>query len=163
MNILDLTNKAEFSEITTIKIGNTIKAFKKDCFNEYRNTVDTIDFSNCILEEIQPYLFLNFKKLKSIELPENIKILKSGSFYMCESLESIILHGIEEIQDEVFYSCNNIKYIYISDSIKKIHNWTFNGNKNTDVKIICPERFENYFHNKFPHAEFIYDNFNLMK
>ena len=115
--------------------------------------LEEVDFSNCTFDTIMCCIFVNCKKLKSIELPKTIKIFKSYCFAYCEQLESVILHGVEEIGYYAFKKCISLKYLFISDTIKEINENAFSDiPKEQEITIICPDRFYNYFKERFPNA-----------
>jgi len=115
--------------------------------------LEEVDFTNYTFDTIYEITFSNCKKLKSIELPETIKILNWYCFANCEKLESVILNGVEKIEFIAFTRCISLKYLFISDSIKEIFQDAFNGiPKEQEITIICPDRFYNYFKERFPNA-----------
>ena len=112
--------------------------------------LEEVDFSNYTFDKIFYFSFMNCKKIKSIELPETIKIIELYCFTNCEKLESVILHGVEEIKEWVFKECISLKYLFISNEIKKINEYAFNAiSKEQKIIIICPDRFYNYFKERF--------------
>ena len=121
------------------------------------NYVIDVDFSNNFkIYHIPPEFFYEFHLLKKIELPENIKKIYFNAFYRCSNLETIILHGVEEIESNAFDYCHSIKTIILSKNIKKIKEDAFLGLKYDDIEITCPLQFETYFRNKFPNANFTF-------
>ena len=124
--------------------------------------LEEIDFSNYTFNTMYSYSFWYCKKIKSIELPSTIKILKKYCFENCEKLESVILHGVERIDCNVFYGCISLKYLFISDEIKEINKSAFNGiSKEQEITIICPDQFYDYFKERFPNASINENEFVL--
>ena len=102
--------------------------------------LEEVDFSNYTFNRMYNYSFWNCKKIKSIELPETIKILNFRCFSGCELLESVILHGVKTIYGGAFYECFSLEYLFISDEIKEINVNAFLGiPKEQEITIICPE------------------------
>jgi hypothetical protein len=124
--------------------------------------LEEIDFSNYTFDKMINLSFENCKKIKSIELPSTIKILKWCCFGNCEKLESVILHGVEEIGIWVFNGCISLKYLFISDKIKQIDESAFERiPKEQEITIICPDRFYNYFKERFPNSNINENEFVL--
>ena len=154
---LILTSKTKITNDIIDKIKKIIidESFRGKSLKKIQNLInlEEVDFSNCTFYEIGFYAFENCKKLKSIELPETIKILEMSCFSHYEKLESVILHGVESINEWVFYGCISLKYLFISDSIKKIDETAFFGiPMKQEITIICPDGFYDYFKELFPNA-----------
>ena len=160
-----LTNETKISDdmldkIKKIVIDKTLQGvWFRDIFeNNFKRTsnlinLEEVDFTNYTFHKMIGYSFQNCKKLKSIELPETIKILNNCCFLYCKKLESVILHGVEKIDIFVFNGCISLKYLFISDEIKEIDEDAFNDfPKEQEITIICPDRFYNYFKERFPNA-----------
>ena len=160
-----LTNETTITDDILDKIKKIVintsyqgKVFKNIFENENKGTCDLINleevnFSNTTSSIIHCFSFENCKKLKSIELPLTIKMLHDWCFAYCNQLESVILYGIETIHYGVFEKCISLKYLFISDSIKKISEYAFDDiPKEQEIKIICPDRFYNYFKERFLNA-----------
>ena len=124
--------------------------------------LEEVDFSNYTFDIMYNETFMDCKKIKSIELPATIKILEWCCFSNCEKLESVILHGVEEINSFAFGECISLKYLFISDEIKQIHEDAFNGiPKEQEIKIIGPDRFYDYFKERFSNANINKNEFVL--
>jgi hypothetical protein len=171
---LILTNETKITDDIIDKVKKIVidKSLEKILFrNFFENdskrlydliNLEEVDFSNYTFNKIFIYYFSHCKKLKSIELPSTIKKLKWYCFENCEQLESVILHGVEKIYSWVFYGCISLKYLFISDSIKEIDETAFDGiPKEQEIKIICPDRFYDYFKKRFPNANINENEFVL--
>ena len=171
---LILTNETKITDniidkVKKIVIDKSLKGtVHRDIFDNYsKNTKDLInleevDFNNYTFHKMYNCSFVNCKKLKSIELPETIKILDWGCFLKCEQLESVILHGVEEIGCIVFCGCISLKYLFISDEIKEIYEDAFERiPKEQEITIICQNRFYAYFKERFPNASINENEFVL--
>ena len=163
--IIILTNETKIPDDILDKIKKIVidKSFQGRLFdNIFENNfkrikhlinLEEVDFSNSTFDKIYYSIFNNCKKIKSIELPETIKILEWCCFTNCEQLESVILNGVKNIDDCAFYECFSLKYLFISDEIKVIHQYAFDGiPKEQEITIICPDQFYNYFKEIFPNA-----------
>ena len=172
---LILTNKIKIKNNILNKVKKIVidKSFQgiwyNNIFENDKRTYDLInledvDFSNYTFDIMYDNSFNNCKKLKSIELPKTIKILKINCFVCCEQLESVILHGVENIYSFAFGGCISLKYFFISDEIKKIGETAFHGiPKEQEITIICPDRFYNYFKERFPNASINENNGYVLK
>jgi hypothetical protein len=162
---LILTSKTKIPDDMINKIKKIVidKSLEGICFrnifeNDFKNTenlitLEEVDFSNYTFHIMYADSFANCKKLKSIELPSTIKILNSYCFAWCDQLESVILHGVEKIDFCSFRGCISLKYLFISNEIKGIRETAFNSiPKEQEITIICPDRFYNYFKERFPNA-----------
>jgi hypothetical protein len=170
---LILTNKTKITndilnKVKKIIIDESLEGILfTNIFENNKSTDDLInleevDFSNYTFDIMYNNSFHNCKKLKSIELPSTIKKLYCCCFAYCEQLESVILHGVDEIDEYTFYRCFSLKYLFISDEIKQIDEDAFNGiPKEQEIKIICPDRFYDYFKERFPNASINENEFVL--
>ena len=159
-------NRNNYSSNTKLKkliIGNTLEKIENYSFNGCVN-LEEIDFSNTILEEISYYSFSYCTSLKSIHLPESIKCIKFWAFNYCDNLESIILDGVNKINFAAFEHCHNLKEFVFYEDIQNLEkNNIFNEILvNQKIKITCPEKYIDYFKNRFPNSE-INENSYVLK
>lgn len=72
--------------------------------------------------------FGNMNNIKTIILPEELKIIEEGSFNGCTSLETVeIPETVEEIGNNTFFNCSSLKKISIPETVEKIGNDAFSG------------------------------------
>ena len=163
--ILILTNETKITDdilhkVKKIVIDKSLQGilFRNIFENNSKDTrylinLEEVDFNNYTFHQINSHTFKNCKKIKSIELPKTIKILNSSCFSYCEQLESVILHGVENIYSFAFGGCISLKYLFISDSIKEIDETAFEDiPKEQEITIICPDQFYDYLKERFPNA-----------
>ena len=73
------------------------------------------------VESIGESAFQNCKLLQHIQLPQNLKVIKSYTFGGCTGLASIkIPHGTTAISERAFDRCKNLKKIQIPSSVTRI-------------------------------------------
>ena len=175
---LDLTGIKELNENTytyshnkklkKLIIGNTIEEIRKYSFFGCSN-LEEIDFSNTILKKISYQCFYFCLSLKSIHLPSSIKSIESRGFSNCHHLKSIILDGVNEISFFAFEDCFSLEEfifyenieIFIKNLIKKN---IFKGIKQKQkIKINCPNKYVNYFKQRFIESEINTDNQYVLK
>ena len=101
--------------LLSVVLPNTIKSIGQFAFRS--SSIERIELP-IGLESIEAYAFSECKSLKSVVLPNTIKIKSIGSYAFSEtSLESINLPiGLELIGGYAFYGCKSLKYVYFPPS-----------------------------------------------
>ena len=75
---------------------------------------------------IEPYAFCLQKRLRSIELHNDINSIGGAAFMGCEALESIAIpSSVMEIVDDTFDGCISLKRVELHDAITAIGNHAF--------------------------------------
>ena len=73
--------------------------------------------------------FSGCEKLKTINIPAKVKVLRTGTFSECAKLEKVILNeGLTTIQQEAFYHCENLKTLTIPSTVTKVTGRIFETN-----------------------------------
>ena len=160
---LDLSEETEpikekeyssFETIQKVIFGHHIQEIGNDGFYCCRN-LQKVDFNGTCITRI-PISCFAITSLKSIVLPYPISVIDSASFQRCENLSSIVLLGVKQINNSAFGYCKNLRNIDISDHIEYIHVDAFRASEHTNpITITCPQRFEEYFLERFPNATFV--------
>ena len=164
---LDLTGIKEINDnnyygnpkLKKIIIGNTLEKIERYTFMGCSN-LEEIDFSNTILKEINFRCFESCISLKSIHLPSSIKFIGTWAFAYCNNLKSVILDGVNKIGYDSFENCYNLEeFIFYED----IGNLEFNSifhkiHYNQKIKITCPDKYFDYFKERFTESEI--NNYN---
>ena len=79
-------------------------------------------------------LFSNNPKLKSVSLPESLKVL--GGFANCTKLESITIpDSVVSISDYAFYNCSSLKTIKLPQSLTHIGEAAFSNTGLVQIEI----------------------------
>lgn len=66
--------------------------------------------------------------IKSIAIPNNIKIITNSSFLGCEALDSVTIgDSVTDIKEFAFYACKSLKSITIPNSVTKIAAYAFSA------------------------------------
>ena len=161
--ILDLSEETEpikeqeywaFQTIQKVIFGPNIQKIGNNGFYFCQN-LQEVDFNGTCITCI-PELCFARTSLKSIVLPSSISVIDTCSFYDCKNLFSIVLFGVKQINYCAFGYCKNLRNIEISDLIEYIHPGAFYGSvHNNPITITCPQRFEEYFLERFPNATFV--------
>ena len=161
--ILDLSEETEpikyeeylnFKTIKKVIFGPNIQEIGPCAFYFCQN-LQEVDFNGTCITCI-PELCFARTSLKSIVFPSSISVIDSASFYGCQNLSSIVLFGVKKIKDWAFGYCPKLRNIEISDHIEYIHVHAFYGSEhNNPITITCPQRFEEYFLERFPNATFV--------
>lgn len=83
---------------------------------------------------VNPFAFNNLACVKKITTPANVEFSQSkiygegvltGTFQLCEDLESVVIDGIEEIHSKMFMGCSKLKNISWGNCIKTIGFFAF--------------------------------------
>ena len=86
----------------------------------------------------------------SIEIPSTVKVIHKNAFFMCEDLQSVLLHaGLETIGECAFQHCKSLSEIIIPGTVKEIGNLAFHFCKslrkavlNDGIEIIGNNAFD---------------------
>ena len=104
-----------------------------------------------------PESFFSNSKIKSIDIPGNIKSIKREAFSNCKKLEDITFSvGLKDIGEQAFYGCTRVEFIDFPESLTTISDGAFMDCKSlisitipTSVKSIgddafsfCPRLYE---------------------
>lgn len=110
-------------QLSRIKLPKNLKKINSCAFSGNRN-LEEAEFPSC-LQLIEYHAFQNCNSLKSIEVPENVKI-GDGAFECCQSLNSVILNdGVKLNGDLIFYDCNNLENVKLPNDLKSIPDFSF--------------------------------------
>lgn len=109
--------------LETVKSGN-LTEIGSQTFDSAALT--SFDFGES-LEKIGHYAFADCKKLQSAMIPDTLTQLGMGSFYHCDSLETVMLGSVSKIPYECFVCCK-IQNLVIPDSVTEIGDYAFDCN-----------------------------------
>lgn len=154
-----------------VVIGDKIEEIGEHAFGKNK-ALTQIDIPDTI-KFISEGAFENCS-LGSLKLPENIKLgekafsgnlfteltipkgveaysnktkpdgYEEGQFSECKNLKKVTVNS-ESVYHEMFYQCENLTEVYLSDNVKKIFSWAFSGyylqsnREGKDVKIHIPQ------------------------
>lgn len=106
--------------------------------NEF-NTVSTVTFEDgCKVRELDG-TFRGFYNLTSVVLPESVKKVGKSTFEQCQSLESIDLSGVTELDTEnLFTNCHSLKSVILPDNLTEIGPYMFSNCKSL-VSLTIPQ------------------------
>lgn len=133
------------SSIETIQISKNVaeiedgafsncKKLKTVTFTDVKDTGDNIVTGNGIIY-LDRNTFSGCISLRSITLPDSVKLLEPYVFSECSSLTAInIPKGISEIPEGFCRGCTMLKDIYVADSVNSIADSAFKGVA-SDAKI----------------------------
>ena len=142
--------------LLSVVLPNTIKSIGKYAF--WKSSLESIELP-IGLESIEAYAFSECKSLKSVVLPNTIKIKSIGSYAFSEtSLESINLPiGLELIGGYAFYRCNSLKSVVLPNTIKSIGEYAFSGTSLESIKLpIGLECIESYAFDACKSLKYVY-------
>ncbi len=142
--------------LLSVVLPNTIKSIGQFAFRS--SSIERIELP-IGLESIEAYAFSECKSLKSVVLPNTIKIKSIGSYAFSEtSLESINLPiGLELIGGYAFYRCNSLKSVVLPNTIKSIGEYAFSGTSLESIKLpIGLECIESYAFDACKSLKYVY-------
>lgn len=113
------------------------RAIEKVDENELKNNVNF--WKKAVV--IAPRAFSHIKNISEIKVPKNIKIIDNNGFSNCESLEKIVLCGVEKIGMSAFGLCTNLKEVEILSKVKNIGVGAF-SNCSMLKSVKLPNRLE---------------------
>ena len=100
------------------------------------NTLHELDLSNASIIRISDWAFEHCVALKSVILPNMLKIIDKESFHCCSGLVFInIPNSVIKIEKEAFMSCSALTEIVIPESMIMIGDYAFWGCGLTSVTI----------------------------
>ena len=142
--------------LLSVVLPNTIKSIGQFAFRS--SSIERIELP-IGLESIEAYAFSECKSLKSVVLPNTIKIKSIGSYAFSEtSLESINLPiGLELIGGYAFYRCNSLKSVVLPNTIKSIGEYAFSGTSLESINLpIGLECIESYAFDACKSLKYVY-------
>lgn len=91
---------------------------------------------------IEPFAFCLQKRLRNIELHNDINSIGGAAFMGCEALESIVIpNSVEEIVDDTFDGCISLKKVEFHDAITAIGNHAFRHCEALQKIVLPPNLF----------------------
>ena len=113
----------DYSNITEITFPDSLAQIGENAF--YNSKLETINFGKGLVA-ICARAFMKCTALKSVVLPDSMKILEGAAFSGCTSLESVTLNeGLSCIGNGTFYNCSSLKSIVIPNWITTLDISTF--------------------------------------
>ena len=108
------------SRITALVVPENIKKIRKSgC--AFSNLSHVELHKDCELSENSFFR----SKIQSIIVPYIMNEIPDDCFYGCEELQDVDLNSVEQIGDEAFSSCKNLKQLFIPDDIIYIADTAF--------------------------------------
>ena len=132
-------NDLEFVIGKDVEVATYFNLFEHHgSFNEF-NTVSTVTFEDgCKVRELDG-TFRGFYNLTSVVLPESVKKVGKSTFEQCQSLESIDLSGVTELDTEnLFTNCYSLKSVILPDNLTEIGPYMFSNCKSL-VSLTIPQ------------------------
>lgn len=77
------------------------------------------------VEEISQYAFYNDTNITSVTMPATIKIIGQKAFEGCNSLNNVVMNGVETIETNAFKDCYSLVNITIPESTTAINKGAF--------------------------------------
>lgn len=78
-------------------------------------------FSSSNRDVLSSSMFSNCSHLRSIVLPERVRLIDRGAFRNCTNLEDVVLPaGLDKLGEEAFANCNQLINIYLPDGMTEV-------------------------------------------
>ncbi|MCK9577283.1 MAG: leucine-rich repeat domain-containing protein [Clostridia bacterium] len=107
----------------TDDFGNSYYEEKYSVTYTVKKTIEGNDYS---VQYISSRAFQNNSKVKTVVIPENVKVIGDYAFYNCANLESVTLpEGLQTINNSAFYNCRKLSTINLPNSISLLSSNTF--------------------------------------
>ena len=122
------------SNLAKIDIPDSIVEIASETFAECES-LETVNFGKkSLLTIIGDGAFRECISLKSIEIPNGVRIIDEEAFLGCESLENInIPNSVISINDCAFSGCESLANITIPDSVDELGIWAFADCSNATI------------------------------
>lgn len=100
---------------------SALKTIGNRAFLNLNTSLETLDLSDCTaLEEIGGNSFRGIKKVSSLILPENVKVIGENAFYQCNALETITIPAsVDLIAPYAFYQPKVLKTVICKGTATK--------------------------------------------
>lgn len=120
---------------------SALKTIGNRAFLNLNTSLETLDLSDCTaLEEIGGNSFRGIKKVSSLILPENVKVIGENAFYQCNALETITIPAsVDSIAAYAFYQPKALKTVICKGTATKAAEKAF-----TSVSSTSKPAEENY-------------------
>ena len=135
-SVTSLTGSIQYSGLESVTIGTGVTSLESGVFaNNSLLTSVTINSNISVI----PSYFVGFMDssspnvhcpIETFEVPASVTIIEDQAFYTCENLKNVILHdGLLEIGYEAFANCESLSSITIPNSVTSIGSYAFKGTK----------------------------------
>ena len=110
----------EALNLKKITIASTVKTIADHCFGECAQ-LEEVSIKEGKLETIDEAAFLNCYTLRKITIPKTVNVIGKYAFAGCWSLNEVILpEGLQEINEDTFFACQQLTTIGIPASVTVI-------------------------------------------
>lgn len=114
----------ENTKISSIEFPSTLEEISYHCFYN-ADYLTEIDLSNTKVADIGQYAFYDCGALKTVKLPDTLKVIGTGAFYFCGKLTTMPLpEGLERIESTAFRYCSSYDTDF-PDSLYYVGNTAF--------------------------------------
>ena len=104
-----------------------------------------------------PESFFSNSKIKSIDIPGNIKSIEREAFSNCKKLEDITFSvGLKDIGEQAFYSCTRVEFIDFPESLTTISDGAFMDCKSL-ISITIPNSVKSIGDDAFSFCPRLYE------
>ena len=142
------------SKITSIDIPNSVYSIGEEAF-QYCNQLKSLTLPNSL--KIIPGFFLyGCTSLKSIDIPNSVEVINEEAFRYCRVRTIVIPGSVTTIRSCAFYNMDNLKEVYCQAvEVPLTADYVFSGNAETLRKTLyVPEESIEAYKNSVPWCHF---------
>lgn len=141
--LADLLADYDKTTITELTVVGNLNSQDIDTLNGLPN-LSVLDMEQVNLEELLSQAFRYNGSLTLVKLPQSLKVIGYGAFWMCQNLKKIIWsENIEKISNQAFYCCENLSGdLILPDHIVSIGSGAFYQCNNLNGNLVLPMSVE---------------------
>lgn len=125
--IFCIGKKVLFNTIGRTSDDNNGAGYKEGHYYE-ANNLGILLYTPQLFDSKTLYKNHSFNLLNKINVPEGIEVIDQNAFYFCNNLKSVTLPStVKEIKSQAFFSCENLKSINLPESIEILGYACFSG------------------------------------
>jgi BspA type Leucine rich repeat region (6 copies) len=86
------------------------------------NSLTSIDLGGCVkLFKIEPCAFCSCIALRSIRLPDSVRIIGNGAFFLCDALKDVTIPcKVTVISEDLLFGCHSLLRIHVPLNVTEI-------------------------------------------
>ncbi len=114
------------TDIRTITIGENVRLIGTEAFRNCETLVELNFAEQSALEVIGQAAFAGCISLKTVTMPDTVRVLKNSAFVGCSALASVYVSaGLEEMEGYAFSACPSITTFVMGDGAKMLGDYAF--------------------------------------
>ena len=114
------------ADIRTLTIGENVRSIGTEAFRDCKALVELNFATQSALEVIGQAAFGGCLSLKSVTMPDTVRVLKNSAFVGCSALATVYVSaGLETMEGYVFSACPSITTFTMGDGAKMLGDYAF--------------------------------------